>query len=497
MRWLRELFPEYVGMATHGYLTPFSEYHLELLSWVQRVPGERAYAVYVSDTQTQAEQHVENIGAMLGAPHFADAYPEMANRALGRFGSVRGWRRTRLWTQAGWTVDAAGLDRGMRGARRENIRPRLIVFDDLDRENDSPTVTQRKRRNLTRSILPTSGPGCAFMGVQNLVVRGGIFTELADGTADYLIKRTVSGPHPALRNFDPLRDLKGREDGGWEITGGESTWAAMPRTAAPGQPSVQGLLDTYGLESFLIEVQQRLTDASDLIFGQFSPDIHAFAYAQLPTFVRYYGGLDFGGEGDGAHYSSVVLLGLTAGNRVVLLYEWYGRGANVEERQMNAIEQVHAIFGRGIRWTQDGDERTYFQTLRRRAGMALLRMASRVPNSAKNRRRQFGFLLNVQGDGRPRFYYLDRQMTITGADGSQHTIGGAIHSTPQGEQRGASRFRYEIERWKRKAVAPGEPYSDEPVEIDDDVLVAVLYAAEGYTVAEDLPQGQQSVSTRR
>jgi len=485
VRWLRELFPEYVGMATHGYLTPFADFHLELLRWVRSVPGERAYAVYVSDTQTQAEQHVENIGAMLGAPRFAAAYPEMEKRAIGRFGSIRGWRRTRLWTSAGWTVDAAGLDRGMRGARRENIRPRLIVFDDLDRENDSPTVTQRKRRNLTRSILPTSGPGCAFMGVQNLVVRGGIFTELADNTADYLIKRRVSGPHPALRNFTPERDLAGRPDGGWEITGGDPTWDAMPRTAPPGQPSVQGLIDTYGRESFLIEVQQRLVDQTDLIFGTFSPELHAFPFAQLPAFVAYYGGLDFGGEGDSAHNSSVVVLGLTSGNRLVLLYEWYGNGANVEERQMEAINEAHACFGFGIRWTQDGDERTYFQTLRRRAGMALLRLAARTANSAKNRRRQFGFLLPKQGDGRPRFFYLERQVVITGFDGNQHTIGGC------------KRFRFEIERWKRKAVAPGEAFTDDPVAIDDDVLVGTLYAVEGYTMVEDLPQGAQTVQTRR
>lgn len=487
VRWVREFFPDYVGRATHGYLTPFADFHLELIHWLERVPGERDYAVYVGDTQVQAEQHVENIGTMLESDRFSDAYPGMSQKQVGRYGNQRGWRRTRLWNRDGWTVDAAGLDRGMRGARRENLRPRVIAFDDLDRDTDSASVSQRKERSLTRAILPLQGPGCAFLGVQNLVVRTGIFTKLADGSADFLIRRRVSGPHAALRHFDPKRNIAPREDGGWNLVGDdlEPTWDAMPVQAAVGQPSVQGLLDTYGLESFLVEVMQRLNDAAELIYPAFNPAVHAYVYKGLPRFVAYYGGLDFGGEGETAHYSAVTVMGLTSSNRLVLVYEWYDRGQNVEEKQMLAIDEAHTVFGYNINWTMDGDERTYFQTLRRRAGMATLRMASRVPNSAKQRRRQFGFLLPVQGDGRPRFYYLERPMVVEGAmDKQPHTIGGC------------KRFRFEIEKWKRKPNVPGEPFSDDPIEVDDDVLVSVLYGTEGYTRAEDIPVGAQAVTVR-
>lgn len=439
--WLREFFPEYVGLGTHGRLTEFASYHVEFWDWVKQIRGPRKYAIYVSDTQEQAEGHLENIAAMLTSERFSQSYPQHAERYLTKFGQARGWRRTRLYTKGGFTMDAAGLDKGIRGSKRDANRPRVIAFDDLDRENDSPAVTQRKIRNLTRSIIPTQGPGCAFMGAQNLVIKGGIFTQLADGTADFLTKRRVSGPHPALRNFDPETHLEGRADGGWDIIGGIPTWDEMPI------PRVQRLLDTGGRESFLIECQHMLSEQSGLVFKQFDPEVHEWRHAALPPFVAYYGGIDFGGEGDTAHNSTLTLMGMTAGKRLVLVEEWYGNGANVADRQVAEMYTWEGTYGR-VRWEQDGDERTFFQVLRKH-GFDVI-MSRRHGGSKKDRIRRFGRLLTIDGSGRPSFYYV----------------------------RKCRRFRHEIERWSRPPSIPGVPHNDDPIAVDDDVLVSALYAAE-------------------
>lgn len=433
--WLFTLFPDHMGGDHPAKLAP---YHREFWTWVASQSTPRRYAIYVSDTQEQAETHVENIGAMLTSFPFAKWYPRMAKRKVGKYGSSQGWRRTRLRTASGWTVDAAGLDKGIRGARVERQRPDCISFDDLDRDTDSPTVIQRKKNNLTRSIIPTQAPGCIFLGAQNLVVRGGLFTQLADGTADFLTRRIVSGPHPALRSFDPERHLTGRADGGWDITGGIPTWRDLA--------FVQALLDDYGRESFLIECQHLLSAFSGLVYPQFSPEVHEYRYKDLPEFVAYYGGLDFGGEGEGSHNSAVVVLGLTRNNRLVLLSEWYDAGANVAERQEEEMQAREAEF-QHVKWCMDGDERTYFQTLRMRHDVT---MASRVGASAKGRRAKFGRRLAKDGTGRPGFYYL----------------------------RKCARFRQEAEGWKRKNVPAGSPQVEEPIEVDDDVIVSVLYAVE-------------------
>lgn len=437
--WLYTLFPEHLSDGDKPI--PMAPYHEEFFDWVANLPPKK-YVIYTSDTQEQAEQHVENVASHLTSDAFARWYPRMAARKVTKFGHSAGWRRTRLRTASGFVVDAAGLDRGIRGAKVERTRPDLIVFDDLDRDTDTPTTTDRKIRNLTRSIIPTQGPDCAFIGAQNLILRGGIFDRLQDGTADFLHGRVVSGPHPAIRNFDPKVDLLGRPDGGWEITGGTPTWPAR------GMEHCQFLLDTFGRESFLIECQHMLSEVSDLVFPQFDPHIHEWKHSKLPEFVAYFGGMDFGGEGLTAHRSALTLVGVTENGRKVLLEEWSDNGADVYERQLQTVWEWEQLYGH-IRWEQDGDERTVFQSLR---GLGLnIRMSKRGPGSVETRIRTMGRLLTPDGTNRPGFYYL----------------------------RKCSRFRSEIQNWRRRPPrTPNEPAKRDVLSVDDDVLVSLLYALE-------------------
>lgn len=325
----------------------------------------------------------------------------------------------------------------------DRTRPDLIVFDDLDRDTDTPTTTDRKIHNLTRSIIPAQNPdGCDFIGAQNLILRGGIFDRLQDGTADFLHGARVSGPHPALRDFDPKLDLQGRPDGGWEIVRGTPSWPAR------GVDHCQFLLDTFGRESFLIECQHMLSEVSDLVFPQFDPHVHEWKHAKLPEFTAIYGGMDFGGEGLTAHRSALTLVGKTDGGRYVLLEEWSDNGADVFERQMQTIWTWEDLYGH-IRWEQDGDERTVFQQLR---GLGLdVRMSKRGPGSVEQRIKTMGRLLTPDGTGRPGFYYL----------------------------RKVSRFRSEMQHWRRRPPrSPNEPAKRDVLSVNDDTLVSVLYALE-------------------
>lgn len=65
----------------------------------------RRYALYICATQEQADDHVGNVGALLEHPEFAKYYPAASRRMLGKYGSSRGWRRNRLRTASGFTVD--------------------------------------------------------------------------------------------------------------------------------------------------------------------------------------------------------------------------------------------------------------------------------------------------------------------------------------------------------------------------------------------------------
>lgn len=274
--WLRYLFPLYV---THG----FGDHHALFWEWIWSIrPGERAkpnidiwsrggakstsvelgvvalgarrarrYVLYVCETQDQADDHVGNIASLLESTRFSELYPALGSRMVGKFGASKGWRRNRVRTAAGFTIDAIGLDTAARGVKLDEDRPDLIVLDDLDDALDAPGTTERKINALTRTILPAEAEHSAVLGVQNLVIPEGIFARLAGSAqepADFLVHRQVSGPIPAVWNLT----LGRRDDGSALIIDGTPAWEGQDLIRC------QALLDEIGETAFLIECQHEV-----------------------------------------------------------------------------------------------------------------------------------------------------------------------------------------------------------------------------------------------
>ena len=267
--WLLSSFPEYFQVS--GKPVPLAAHHEEFWRWIwgltpgQGAPafvqilargggkstetelgcvalghfGLRRYGLYVSGTQDQADDHVENVGTL-----FTTLGVE---RALSKYGYSKGWRASRLRTQDGFTLDAIGLDKAARGKKLDDMRPDFIILDDIDEEHDSEGVTAKKIKTLTRKILPMGTATTAVLGVQNLPCPDGIFAQLVDGRADFLLDRVVSGPYPALQDF--TYELEPQEDGPTQvtITGGVPTWAGQDIAAC------QSLIARIGLAAFEVE----------------------------------------------------------------------------------------------------------------------------------------------------------------------------------------------------------------------------------------------------
>lgn len=205
---------------------------------------KRRYALYIRDTQERADDSVSNIGSLLEGVG--------VERDINKYGHSRGWRRNRLRTADGFTVDALGLDTAGRGVKLENQRPDVIIFDDIDGRHDSLATTEKKIATITESLLPAGTDNVAVLGVQNLIIPNGIFSRLADGRADFLSGRIVSGPHPALR--DLKTEKQRREDGSLRdvIVGGAESWSGQSREAC------QRLIDRLGLTAFIRECQHEV-----------------------------------------------------------------------------------------------------------------------------------------------------------------------------------------------------------------------------------------------
>lgn len=279
--WLDEIFPTYIA-------PPFASYHVEFWQWLWSIEeGEplapfvaiwprgygkstavevgvaavaarkkRRYALYVSATQEQADRHVQNVAGLLEHPTFAKHYPAASRRRVGKYGNSQGWRRNRVRTASDFTVDAIGLDTAARGAKVDEDRPDLIIFDDVDEILDSPGAVTKNETILTKSLLPSRAPHATVLVAQNLIHDNGIVARLADGRADYLADRIVSGPHPAIQNLQ-TETIDGRTI----ITGGESTWPAMTLE------DCQREIDDLGISAYRAEKNHDVSLFENGIFG--------------------------------------------------------------------------------------------------------------------------------------------------------------------------------------------------------------------------------------
>lgn len=317
--WLQELFPTAVDRPMGPHHVEFWDFvwaldyrdaprpwlsvwpreggkstNVELATVALGTRGGRRYALYVRKTQEAADGSVANIAEKLESVGVELYYPAHSRPLLSKFGNSRGWRRNRLRTAGGFTVDAIGLDAGsIRGLKVGDQRPDLIILDDIDDEDDTPMSTAKKRRRITTAVLPAGSQTAAIIGVQNLIIADGIFTALVDGRAEYLSDRRVSGPHPAVRNLtwewgeDPKTGTRVPK-----ITGGEPTWVGQDLATCERQMKI------WGPAAFLKEAQHQVKDRAEGLALNFDPLEHYvdLTLEQIKALVRLgevFAGIDF------------------------------------------------------------------------------------------------------------------------------------------------------------------------------------------------------------
>lgn len=278
--WLAAVLPAYCT-------APFGAHHVTFWDWVWRLhPGlrpeafvgiwarggakstsaeaacvalgarrARRYGLYVCDTQDRADDHVGNVGAMLESDRVALFYPALSERRVGKHGNSRGWRRNRLWTSGGLVLDAIGLDSAARGVKLEDQRPDFLIFDDIDGTHDSPLITRRKLDTITRALLPAGSDDLAVVAIQNLIHPHGVFARLADGRADFLRRRILSGPTPAIEGLQVTHD-----DGRDVITAGTATWEGQSLETCQAQ------IDDWGYRAFRREAQHDVAEVEGALW---------------------------------------------------------------------------------------------------------------------------------------------------------------------------------------------------------------------------------------
>lgn len=103
------------------------------------VEGREPYIWIVSDTKNQARTHLENVRVELEENELlARDYPQACGRGPR-------WRATSLQLSNGTIIESFGTGQRLRGRRRRENRPTLIVCDDL--QNDSHMVSAAQRES--------------------------------------------------------------------------------------------------------------------------------------------------------------------------------------------------------------------------------------------------------------------------------------------------------------------------------------------------------------
>lgn len=278
---------------------------------------KRRYGLYVSDSQDQGDKHVATIASMLETAEVSEHYPAMSQRLLGKYGNSRGWRRNRLRTASGFTIDALGLDSASRGARVEEQRPDLLVIDDIDDPLDTPAAVEKKIEILTKSVLPLGTSNMAVLAIQNVIHDNSVFARLAgltDKPAEFLTDRIVSGPIPALTGMEWGTDAEGKV----RITGGTPTWEGQDLTAC------QAMLARYGLSAFLSECQHETKPPAG---GMFDHLVYKrIPWSSLPKLVRVVVWVDPAvTDKDTSDSQGIQADGLGIDGKVYRLYSWEQR----------------------------------------------------------------------------------------------------------------------------------------------------------------------------
>lgn len=352
--WAREYIPDLCSK-------PFGERHERLWNWIESLgPGSRPrprveiwpragaksstieggvcrlaftlrrrFALFVSRTQDQADLHVGAVGTLLEKSG--------VERKVGKYGQSKGWRRDQLQTANGFYVAAYGMDTALRGVRLDEYRPDLAIFDDLDKESDSPEDTEKVINGITTSIMPAGSTDCAHLFVQNKVLEEGLFGQLVSGKADFLYDREVY-EEPAIIGLETERIQQDNGTLRYEITGGEATWDGQDLETC------EFLINEWGLSAFLREAQHEVRGAGGFIFD---PDqLFIAQQGDLPPIRNACLAWDLAATEGGGDYTVAALIALFDNGRYGILSMIRGQWS--PERVMLAMDLIGRHYSRQI-----------------------------------------------------------------------------------------------------------------------------------------------------
>lgn len=309
--------------------------------------GKRRFALYVRAKQEKADESIRSISSLIQGSVIERYYPRFASRKVDKYGQSQGWTMERLRCANGFNVLGVGLDSANRGVKFDELRPDLIIFDDIDDNTDSELTIRKKIAAITKAILPAGSADVAVCGAQNLIHADGIFTSIANGTADFLYNRKVVGPVPAIEGLE----VQEKASGGFRITGGTPTWAGQSIEIANKQ------INDWGYSAFLQEAQHDVQDPlggrwDHIIFRKLSSE----EYERLDIIDQTMWVDPAVTDTDNSDSQAIQAAAIDKKKHIYMTYSYEKRGSPLETIMIAIVKALEMGIARiGIETDQGGD----------------------------------------------------------------------------------------------------------------------------------------------
>lgn len=291
-----------MGKSTHAEMAAIAE---------GCILGE-GFALYLSDSQMLAEEHLYSVKAILENGIFADYYPLMASPVFetdGRSKSSKYTQDTIITNNGKWAMTARGLMGNVRGGRVGALRFTLVLMDDADSLTDSLMVIEKKKRIISRSVVPAMAKSGKVIFAQNPITKNSMASQILNRKSDIFSDRTIIGGG-AIKSFKDLEIEQIFEADGtprWQMTKATPTWEYFNLEDA------KSFLAMSGKEAFLAEYQHEFDEKRGKVIPNYNEDAQVITWSMfekvigsrfIPRHWHAACGLDVGfSDGMHPHYS--------------------------------------------------------------------------------------------------------------------------------------------------------------------------------------------------
>jgi hypothetical protein len=136
--------------------------------------GWEPYTLILSDSSSQADQHLDNIKKEIEDNPLIRAVYQRES------GAGPEWNQSRIRLRNGALIEALGTGKKVRGRRNRAERPSLVIFDDIQSNEDvaSPVLRERAWQWATREVIPAGDERTNFLAVGSALHREAVSVKL-------------------------------------------------------------------------------------------------------------------------------------------------------------------------------------------------------------------------------------------------------------------------------------------------------------------------------